>query len=230
MLNKVKEDKSLFQVMMYFVLVIFFMIVNNLNLGGYNISSKIDYMIPFIPIFVIPYFSWFIFIAATGIIFLLKSRDDLRKTFLSINICMVIGILIYIIFPNYQSLRPTTYASDFFSQWVKLLQNGDSPSSVCPSLHVAVSICLYTGVINSVCFKNKPKIKFFTLVLTILICISTMFIKQHSVVDVAYGILLGVFSYIFVYKFYFSEKLFPNHISSPAKANSLDISFSDKTV
>lgn len=225
MIDKIKEDKALTQVVLYLGLIIIFMIVNNMNLGGYNIHCKIDYMIPFVPVFVVAYFSWFVFIVATGIIFLLKSKEDLRKTFLSINFCMAIGIVIYVVFPNYQLLRPTTYGNDFFSQWVKLLQQGDSPSSVCPSLHVAVSICLYTGIANSVCFKNRPKIKFFTLVITILICISTVFIKQHSVVDVGFGILLGITAYVFVYKFYFNEKLFPNRINGQGDASSFNTNF-----
>lgn len=225
MIGKIKEDKALIQVIVYLMLVLIFMVVNNMSLGGYNIHCKIDYMIPFIPVFVVAYFSWFVFIAATGIIFLLKSKEDLRKTFLCINFCMATGMLIYIIFPNYQLLRPTKYGSDFFSQLVKLLQQGDSPSSVCPSLHVAVSICLYAGIANSVCFKNRPKIKFFTLVITILICISTVFIKQHSVIDVGCGILQGFIAYILVYKFYFNEKLFPNRINSQGDASSLNTNF-----
>jgi membrane-associated phospholipid phosphatase len=190
-----------------------------MNLGGYDIYCKWDDKIPFVPIFVVPYFLWYIYIVAVGLIFYMKSKNDLRKTFLTINICMAVGIMIYIIFPNYQSLRPTAYASDFFSQWVKILQQGDSASSVCPSLHVAVSVVLYTAVADSVCFKNNLKIKVSALLLTILISLSTVFIKQHSIVDVVFGYLLGVAAYVFVYKFYCKEKVFSNPIAQNSADN-----------
>lgn len=217
MFNKIKNNKSLLQVFIYFILVLIFLIENNINLGGHKIYSKLDDRIPFTPVFVVPYFSWFLFIAGTGITFLLKSRVDLRKTFFSINICMAVGLLAYFIYPSYITIRPKTYGSDIFSQAVKLLQNGDSPSSVCPSLHVAVSISLCTGVIDSFYFKNKIPVKIGSIILTFFICISTLFIKQHSIIDVAFGLMLGFMSYIFVYKVYFNEKLFPQHIEEENK-------------
>lgn len=213
MFYKIKNDKALWQVFIYLVLVMIFFIENNINLGGHNIHSKIDDRIPFVPIFVIPYFSWFLFIVGIGLIFLIKSKHDLRKTFLSVNLCMAIGLIVFIIFPNYQSLRPEIYANDFFSQWVRVLQMEDSSSSVCPSLHVAVCISLYTGVSHSTCYSNRSDVKFLTLILTILIILSTVFIKQHSIVDVAFGVLLGVVVHLFIYKIYFNPKFFPRRIN-----------------
>lgn len=170
-------------------------------------------MIPFVPIFVIPYFSWFLLIGLSGVILYAKSKQDLRMTFFSVNLCMVIGMLVYVIYPNYQSLRPTTYGGDIFSQWVKLLQQGDSPSSVCPSLHVAVCISLYFGITRSKCYADKTAVRIFMLALTILICASTVFIKQHSIVDVACGAILSISVYLFVYKFYYNQRFFPSHVS-----------------
>ncbi|KOA19251.1 PAP2 superfamily protein [Clostridium homopropionicum DSM 5847] len=211
MFYKIEKDKALVQILIYISLVLLFLMENNIIDGKYNIHSKIDVMIPFIPIFVLPYFSWFLFIAFTFIIFFTKSREDLLNTFRAINLDMIIAMIIYILFPNYQSLRPTAYAEDFFSQLVKLLQIGDSSSSVCPSLHVAISISLYLGIKNSVCFKNNSIVKFFTLILTILISISTVFIKQHSIVDVLAGIFLSFIVHIFVYRIYCNYELSKNN-------------------
>lgn len=207
MLSKIRNDNAVMQLLIYVLLVMLFLIENNVLTGKYNIHSTLDDFIPFIPIFVVPYFAWYFFIVKTAVDFFNKSKEDFIKTFMSINLCMVIGMIIYLVFPNYQSLRPEFYTEDFFSQWVKLLQIADSPVSVCPSLHVAVSISLYNGVTHSSCYKNMPDVKFFTFVLTALICMSTVFIKQHSVIDVAAGIILGAAVYIFVYKIHFREKL-----------------------
>lgn len=211
MFNKIKNNKAILQVFIYLILVTIFLIENNINLGGHKIYCKLDDIIPFIPAFIVPYCLWFLFIVGTGIIFLLKSKIDLEKTFLSINICMGIGLLTYFIYPSYITIRPKTYGKDIFSQAVKLLQEGDSPASVCPSLHVAISISLYTGIIDSFFFKNRFGIKIFAAILTFFICISTLFIKQHSAIDVAFGLILGFASYIFVYKVYFNENSVLKH-------------------
>jgi len=200
LIDKLKNDKGVQQVLYYIVLGLLFLIENVIIEGQYNIHSKIDDFIPFIPVFIIPYFMWYLLIAVELGYFLLKSKEDLRKTTLSINVCMITSMIIYILFPNYQSLRPMIYDSDFFSQWVRVLQMSDSSSSVCPSLHVAIAISLYLGVINSDCFTKKTGIKLAALILTVLICMSTVLIKQHSVIDVAAGMLLSIVVYIYVYK------------------------------
>lgn len=219
MFKKNKDNKALLQIFIYIALVTIFLIEDDINLGGHIIYCKLDDMIPFVPIFIIPYCLWFLLIAGTGIIFFLKSKIDLRKTFLSVNICMGIGLLAYFIYPSCITIRPTTYGKDIFSQAIKLLQEGDSPSSVCPSLHVAVCISLCTGIMNSICFKDNLKVKIFVIILSFFICISTLFIKQHSVIDVFWGLILGFSSYIFVYKIYFNEKLFPQHVNKNVQNN-----------
>lgn len=212
MIKKLKNDKAVFQVFIYIILVGVFLIENEINLGGHKIYSPLDSLIPFVPAFIMLYCTWYFYIAVTCVIFFLKSKTDLRRTVFSMNICMAVGLLVYLIYPNYISIRPAVYGSDIFSQAVKLLQVGDPPSNVCPSLHVAICISLYTGIADSVYFKNRSGVKFFALILTILISISTLFIKQHSIIDVFFGGVLGIVSYLFVYKFYFNEKLFPNHV------------------
>lgn len=200
MFKNTKENKVIIQIILYIVLVSVFLIENNINLGGHIIYSKFDDLIPFAPAFIILYCAWYFYIGATSIFFWIKSKEDLRKTLLSINICMVVALLVYFIYPNYITIRPSTYGSDIFSQAVKFLQNGDSPASVCPSLHVAVCVSLFTSIKESVCFKSNSKVKIVALILTIIISISTLFIKQHSVIDVFFGALLGIGSYLFVYK------------------------------
>lgn len=205
MFDKIRNDRALRQVFLYILLVLLFEVENLFIVGKYKMYSPIDDRIPFVPVFVIFYFLWYAMIAVIGIYFLLKSKEDLRKTFLSINISTAAAIIIYFLFPNYQALRPLSYGSDFFSQWVKMLQSGDSPSCVCPSLHVSVCITLFLGVVSCKLLKGRKLIKLLVLILTVLICVSTVFIKQHSVVDVAAGILLSAAVYMYVY--IISEKI-----------------------
>ena len=89
---------------------------------------------------------------------------------------------IYIMFPNRQDLRPAEFPRDnFLTRCIGLLYSLDTNTGVCPSLHVAYSIG-----IASVWVKQKDVSmlwKAFVVVAVILICLSTMFIKQHSAVD-----------------------------------------------
>ena len=201
MLKRIRKNKGIEQVIIYFFLAAIFLIQNHFNHGLYRIHSGIDDMIPFVPAFITGYSLWYLLLAAVGIYFLFRSEEDLYKTFYSINICMVIALSIYLIFPNYIALRPSYYEQDFFSQWVKMLQTIDNPEGVCPSLHVATSISLYTGIAGSSCFRQRKGVKALAFIIVSFIIVSTVFIKQHSVIDVIFGIFLGLFAYLFVYRF-----------------------------
>lgn len=210
MFTKLKKDKAITRSIIYFTLMTIFIIVNNNVVGKFDMYSPIDNLIPFVPAFVIAYYAWYGFFFLTALHFFLHSKDDFEKTILSINLSMIIALLIYILFPNYQSLRPTVYAADFFSQTVKALQSFDSSASVLPSLHVSICLTLFLGIKESLCFKHRPKIKLFSLVIAILICMSTVFIKQHSIIDVVAGLILSLFIYFIVYKFHPSIVLAKN--------------------
>jgi len=201
MLKRIRKNKGIAQVIIYIFLAAIFLIQNHFNPGLYRIHSWIDELIPFIPAFITGYSLWYLLLAAVGIYFLFYSEEDLYKTFYSINICMVIALSIYLIFPNYIALRPSSYDQDFFSQWVKMLQAIDNPAGVCPSLHVATSISLYAGIAGSPCFRQRIAVKALAFIIVSFIIVSTVFIKQHSVIDIVCGILLGLFAYLFVYRF-----------------------------
>lgn len=146
------------------------------------IYSPLDDKIPFCEYFVIPYFLWYLMIAFTLVYFALYSVRSFKRFMTFIIVTQVIAMAIYIFIPNRQDLRPTEFERDnIFTQLVNLLYTIDTNTNVCPSLHVGYSIG-----IASTWLKDKTVnagVKAGITVFCILVCLSTMFIKQHSVVD-----------------------------------------------
>lgn len=146
------------------------------------VSMWLDLLIPFCEWFVIPYVFWYGLIVISLGYFLLYNIEDFKRLQIYIIIVQVAATIIYIVFPSRQDLRPTEFPRDnLLTQWIAILYRIDTNTGVCPSLHVAISIA-----ITSVWMKKKevPKLwKGFILLSAILICLSTMFIKQHSAAD-----------------------------------------------
>ncbi len=142
----------------------------------------LDDVIVFCEWFVIPYVFWYLLIVISLGYFLLYHVDSFKRLQTFIIITQVIAMAVYIIFPTRQDLRPIEFPRDnILTQCVGLLYSADTNTGVCPSLHVAYSIG-----IASVWLKEEAAAKWwkaFVLVAVILICLSTMFIKQHSAVD-----------------------------------------------
>lgn len=146
----------------------------------------LDDVIPFNEIFLIPYVFWYVLIVISLLYFLLYDVKSFKSLQTFIIITQVVAMAAYIIWPSRQDLRPIVFPRDnFLTQCVGLLYSVDTNTGVCPSLHVAYSLG-----IASVWLKNKTLSKswripwkMFVVIAVILICLSTMFIKQHSAVD-----------------------------------------------
>ena len=146
------------------------------------IHSPLDDKIPFLEGFVIPYVFWYLLIVITLVYFALYNTDSFRKFQIFIIITQALAMLCYIFYPSVQYLRPETYPRDnFLTDLVALIQTLDTPTGVCPSLHVAYSFAIFSAWAKE---KGVSILwKAFVFVAVVLICLSTMFIKQHSVVD-----------------------------------------------
>ncbi len=148
----------------------------------YPVHCFLDDLIPFCEYFIIPYVFWYALVAGTLLIFALYDIESFRKVSKYIMITQLLAMICYIVFPTRQDLRPAAFEREnIFTGIIGFLYTFDTNTGVCPSLHVAYSIAMM-----SVWLKKKDTHwgwKLFVVVWVILICLSTMFVKQHSAVD-----------------------------------------------
>ncbi|XCP84843.1 phosphatase PAP2 family protein [Roseburia hominis] len=164
------------------------------------IHSVFDDFIPFIEVFIIPYLMWFAFIAVTVLYFLFTDKQGyLRLTTLMFT-GMTIFLIICTIFPNGLNLRPEVFTREnIFIDLVRHLYAADTPTNVLPSLHVYNSIACYIAISHSEKLRQSRLVQKGSFILTVLIVLSTMFLKQHSVVDVVAAGVMAYFMYQIVY-------------------------------
>lgn len=166
--------------------------------------SKLDIYIPFVKEFVIPYLAWFAYIAVALIFLGFKSKVDFIKLSVFMFSGMSICLFIYSLFPNGQSLRPEIVGTDIFANLVRMVYSSDTPTNSAPSIHVVNSMAVHFSLVNYKGFSEKKYIKAASFIIMLLIIMSTVFIKQHSILDVVYGFILSMILYIFIYKINYS--------------------------
>jgi membrane-associated phospholipid phosphatase len=66
-------------------------------------------------------------------------------------------------------------------------------------MHVIDSVAVNASILNSSLLKKYKKLKIFSFLLCVLICASTVFIKQHSILDVFAGLVVSWFLYQAIY-------------------------------
>lgn len=178
-----------------------FSFIENRNIKHYMIHTKLDEAIPFCEYFVIPYLLWFLFIAITVMYFAFfnESKEEYYRLIGAFGIGMTLFIVISLIFPNGQNLRPRLSGDGFFIDLVRLVYRKDTPTNIFPSIHVYNSVVCCVAILkNERCRANKG-IVIGTLVLTALILASTVLIKQHSIIDLVGALVLNLLVGIALY-------------------------------
>lgn len=175
------------------------------------IHTKFDDLIPFCEYFIIPYVLWYIYVAAT--ILYLGLSDKRSKEYKRFVANMILGMIIFIItslvYPNGQNLRPHIVVDGFFTWAVDFLYTIDTSTNILPSLHAFASIACDIALCRDPAFRKHPLWQWLTHFLTVLICLSTMFLKQHSIIDVIAALLCSLAFYPIVYHWEtISTKLF----------------------
>ena len=170
------------------------------------IHCVLDDVIPFNELFIIPYTFWYVLIVFSLGYFALYNTDGFRKLSIFIMITQAVAMTVYILYPSIQQLRPDPFPRENVFTWViGQIYAFDTPSGVCPSLHVAYSL----GIASVWCKEKDVRIawKLLIVALVALISISTAFVKQHSVVDIFAALPVGLLAEAILYGKYWKEKL-----------------------
>lgn len=164
------------------------------------IHTALDDYIPFCEYFIVPYLLWFGYVAWGLGYFYFKNKDEYFRLCTMLFTGMTVFLIVSTIYPNGHYLRPTAFARDnIFVDMVRWLYATDTATNLFPSIHVYNSIAINAAVWHCDNFKENKVMRYGSAILMTSIILSTMFLKQHSVFDVATGIAMAVFMYGFVY-------------------------------
>lgn len=142
----------------------------------------LDDRIPFCEWFVIPYVLWYVWIVFSLGYFLLRDPGSFRRLQTFFILLQAAAILFCILLPNRQELRPEVFPRDnVLTRLVGLIYRLDTSTGVCPSLHVALSVAMAAVWQRSEAASRPWKV--FWGVAAVLVSLSTLFIRQHSLLD-----------------------------------------------
>lgn len=190
-------------IFLIFYLSVFVYVENRPDHHMHLLASQFDHLIPFCEIFVIPYIIWFFYITFGVLFFGIVERDRDQYYQLSTNLMigMALFLLISLVWPNGHTLRPAVLPRDnVFTRLVVMIYSSDTSTNVFPSIHVFNTIAMHTAVSHSTTLKKHPWAVRFSGIIAISIVLSTMFIKQHTVIDVVGAMGLNLVTWYLLYR------------------------------
>ena len=165
------------------------------------LGNSLDASIPFLEVFVVPYLSWFFFMLFWGILLNFTDRDAYDRMITMCMIGMTLFLIVSTIVPTALDLRPHYIGRyNVFTRMCRSLWTIDTPTNVWPSIHVFNTAAITVSVLRSRFFENANLMhRAFIVIWAALIILSTVFIKQHSLLDVLAGGILAVVATLIVW-------------------------------
>jgi membrane-associated phospholipid phosphatase len=178
---------------LYFVVFVtaFFIIEKTSPTEGYWVTDlPVDEKIPFIPQFIVFYVLWYPLFVAVGVPLLIWDGEAFKRYMYFTMAGLSLSLLIDVLVPNGQNLRPADMPVTGFSTWLlSKIWGADTNTNVFPSMHIVGAIGAVIGAFDSGIFR---KWRWVILVFAVLISASTVFVKQHAVLDIAGAVALSV--------------------------------------
>ena len=168
------EHKHFYMLLLLLPILVWFKYLEATLVPRYIIHMALDDRIPFVREFVVPYLLWFPYIGYGLVYTGIHSRQEYYRLFVFLAGGMSAAYIAYMFFLP-------------------------AATNVCPSVHVINSIAVDAALQHCRDFDTKRYRKPASHILTILIILSTVLIKQHSIADVVWGMIVSVPFYILLY-------------------------------
>lgn len=167
----------------------------------HDVYTAVDAHIPFIDFFIWFYVYWFIFVVVTCLLLFFTSRKEFYRICAALFIGMTICLIIFTIYPTSFSHRPPLQSLEGISGWmVQNIYEADRCVNVFPSIHVYNSIVCAVALWKSKVLPYEKTRKIVGVLSAILITLSTLFIRQHSILDGLAAGVLAIFICVPIYK------------------------------
>lgn len=203
MIKKIENLIHLFRTHRRVWWIIFYTVI---YMGGFQIMEKathvhyhmihtwLDDQIPFCEYFIIPYVVWFFFNAwVVGWFVLHAPKREYYRLITALMLGMTVFLVVSVVYPNRLDLRPDyVNTTGLCGKLVAFLYSTDTSTNVLPSIHVYNTVVLCHALNMNALMRRRKGFLAACNVLGILIILSTMFLKQHSVIDVSLGLVMGV--------------------------------------
>ncbi len=195
-----KHRYLLLQVYWLIYLPWFVYLENTVTRHFHVIHMELDDAIPFLPVFCIPYFLWFGYVAIAFCYTYLHDKQEYLRACIFLFTGMTVFLLISTVYPNGHYMRnDVVLGSGIFDSLVRWLWETDTATNLFPSIHVFNAIGAHIALTRCEKLRDSKLAKYGSFTLMCSIILATVFIKQHSVFDVMTALLMALALYPVAY-------------------------------
>ena len=200
---KKPEYRHVWLLLFWAIEVPLFFLTEKLPLARHVIYCALDDRIPFCEALILPYVLWFGCCVFVTVYTLLRDVPVYRRFLWYMIGTALVSFSFFLFYPSVFPGQPDPLPRQNFFTWiVSIVYGSDEPTNVFPSEHVITALGMVFATLHSKKLR-RPAFSIPFITLQLLICVSVVFVKQHSILDVAGGAavsLPGYFLFFFPWK------------------------------
>ena len=206
-LGTVDNYRHLWMLSVWVVYLILYLVAEHVIVSDYHVMHiPLDEKIPFCEWMIIPYCLWHPFLVVMSAYLMLWDAESFKRFMAFIGLGFIPVIIFDMIFPNGQDLRPAVFEhTNIATRLVAQIYAADTNTNVFPSMHVIGSAALAAAAIYTPSLR-KRHLHWIMIPLGVLISVSTVFVKQHSCLDLFGAIPYSALIWWLVYGVIFKRK------------------------
>jgi membrane-associated phospholipid phosphatase len=185
------------------LLVPFYVLIGDLTRGRtvHVPALPWDRVVPLQPGWALVYGSLYLFLIVLPV-FVVRQQEHIRRTVSAYLLVWTGAYVCFLVYPTVAP-RPAALIGKGFVVWgLQRLYSADTPYNCFPSIHVAHSF-----VSALACYPVHRRVGIAATVCALLVALSTLFAKQHYILDVLGGMLLAGVAYVAFLRDYRGEAI-----------------------
>ena len=194
-IEKIIPMRSFFSVIFCFVFNSLIYTGTQILMGSakhYDLTNGLDRSIPFMPGWSFIYLGCFLFWAVNYILITRQSREEWFQFATGDYLSRLICGIFFVLLPT-TNIRPEIVGDGVVQGLIRFIYRIDAPTNLFPSIHCLVSWMCFIGIRGK---SYIPKwYRIFSCLFAIAVFASTLFTKQHFVVDVVAGVIFAEICY-----------------------------------
>lgn len=155
----------------------------------YMPALSIDNYIPFIPVMILPYVLCYAHWVINFVISAHTGKERFSKFSLAVMLSQLICGIAFLVFPTTITRPDIVNQSGVVGFLLKFIYNMDTPVNLFPSMHCLLSWFSWIAVRD--CKNIANWYKLFSFMFAIVVCVSTVTVKQHFFIDIVGGVVLA---------------------------------------
>lgn len=170
----------------------FYFVSQHLGLRYHVVHLPLDDWLPFWPGFIVFYVLWYFYVPGCMLWACLRAKDVFCRQAAALFSGAFLCVAMFVLYPTCIDFRPAAEGAGVFRALCRLIYANDAPVNVFPSLHCYEALVLHLVTFRAPPLRAHKALRLASFALVVLICLSTLLIKQHSAADLIAGCALAV--------------------------------------